>query len=258
MKTRAAGAIAMFVIATLGVGTTPAYAEWAIDLFGGASWTKSADMDVSGHDSAGLSVRTTLSDVKLDTGFTVGARVGYWFEFAPFLGLGLDAFYFSLPVPAQTVAATGTFSGSLLGKPITFTPSGDARIPGMDLPSVGFSPHIMLRWPLLTSENAPKGRLQPYIGSGPAWAFTVESDELALILGGLVRAGGAVQVFSHLALFAEYRYSFFPGFELQDRGLTFSTRTTSWAGSPSDSERRAGLKESWPGVYSPGTSSRQR
>jgi len=93
----------------------------------------------------------------------------------------------------------------------------------MDLPSVGFSPHIMLRWPLLTSENAPKGRLQPYIGAGPAWAFTVESDELALILGGLVRAGIAVQVFSHLALFAEYRYSFFPGFELQDRGLTFKT-----------------------------------
>jgi hypothetical protein len=58
---------------------------------------------------------------------------------------------------------------------------------------------------------------------GPAWAFTVKSDDLALVLGGLVRAGLAVQVFRHLALFAEYRYSFFPGFELQDRGLTLKT-----------------------------------
>jgi len=223
MKTRAASAVAMFVIATLVVVTTPAHAEWAIDLFGGASWTKSADMDVSGHDSAGLSVRTTLSDVKLDTGFTVGARVGYWFEFAPFVGLGLDAFYFSLPIPAQTVASSSTFSGSFLGKPITFTPSGDANIQAVDLPSAAFSPQIMLRWPLLTSEDAPKGRLQPYLGVGPAWAFTVKSDELAVVLGGLVRAGVAVQVFRHLALFAEYRYSFFPGFELQDRGLTFKT-----------------------------------
>jgi opacity protein-like surface antigen len=62
----------------------------------------------------------------------------------------------------------------------------------------------------------------PYLGAGPAWAFTVKSDDLALVLGGLVRAGVAVQVFQHLALFAEYRYSF-PSFELQDRGLTFKT-----------------------------------
>ena len=223
MKTRASAAVALFVIATLGVVTTPAHAEWAIDLFGGASWTKSADMDVSGHDSSGLSVRSTLSDVELDTGFTVGGRVGYWFEFAPFLGLGLDAFYFSLPIPAQTVSASDTFSGSFLGKPITFTSSGAANIPAVDLPSAAFSPQLMLRWPLLTSADAPKGRLQPYIGAGPAWAFTVKSDELAVVLGGLVRAGVAVQVFQHLALFAEYRYSFFPGFELQDRGLTLKT-----------------------------------
>jgi opacity protein-like surface antigen len=223
MMTKPSVAITIFMLAALGVAAAPAHAEWAIDLYGGVSWTKSADVDVSGRDSNGLSVNSTFSNVEVDPGFTAGARVGYWFEFAPFLGLGLDAFYFSLPVPAQTVAATGAFSGSLLGKPITFTPSGDVRIPEIDLPSAGFSPHIMLRWPLLTSENAPKGRLQPYIGAGPAWAFTVESDELALILGGLVRAGVAVQVFSHLALFAEYRYSFFPGFELQDRGLTFKT-----------------------------------
>ena len=222
MKTTLSGAVAIFAIATLGV-VTPAHAEWAIDLFGGASWTKSTDMDVSGRDSSGLSVRSTFSDLELHTGFTVGARVGYWFEFAPYLGLGLDAFYFSLPIPAQTVASSSTFSGSFLGKPITFTSSGDANIHAVDLPSAAFSPQIMLRWPLLTSEDAPKGRLQPYLGAGPAWAFTVNSDELALVLGGLIRAGVAVQVFRHLALFVEYRYSFFPGFELQDRGLTFKT-----------------------------------
>ncbi|MGH7306586.1 MAG: outer membrane protein, partial [Candidatus Rokuibacteriota bacterium] len=147
--------------------------------------------------------------------------VGYWLESLPFLGLGVDAFFFSLPVPAQTVAASGNFSGSVNGKPITFTPSGDANLPELTLPGVAFSPQLMLRLPLFVSEDAPKGRVQPYLGGGPAWAFTIESDELALILGGLVRAGVAIQVFRFLALFAEYRYSLFPEFEVKDEGLTF-------------------------------------
>jgi opacity protein-like surface antigen len=77
---------------------------------------------------------------------------------------------------------------------------------------------------LLTSTELPKGRLQPYVGVGPAWAVTIDTDEAALILGGLVRGGLSVQLFRHLALFAEYRYSFFPDFELRDKsGLHFKT-----------------------------------
>jgi opacity protein-like surface antigen len=222
MRVRASLAIAMLVLAAVSfVAAGPADAEWAIDLFGGVSWTKSADVDVSGRDNIGVSTDATFSDVEIDRGFTAGARIGYWLESLPFLGFGVDAFFFSLPVPAQTVSASSTFSGSLLGKPITFNAAGDANIPSVDLPGVAFSPQLMLRLPLFVSEDAPKGRLQPYLGGGPAWAFTIESDELALILGGLVRAGVAVQVFKFLALFAEYRYSFFPGFKVKDEGLTF-------------------------------------
>jgi hypothetical protein len=112
-------------------------------------------------------------------------------------------------------ASTSTFSGSIFDESITFTPSGDARIPEVYLPAGAFSPQLMLRWPLLVSEDAPKGRLQPYLGGGPAWAFTWDSDEPGLVLGGLVRGGIAVQVFRYLALFTEYRYSLFPGFEVK-------------------------------------------
>jgi opacity protein-like surface antigen len=82
----------------------------------------------------------------------------------------------------------------------------------------------MLRWPLLTSSDLPKGRFQPYVGLGPAWAVTIDTDKAALILGGLVRGGISFQIFQHLSLFAEYRYSFFPDFELRDKnGLHFRT-----------------------------------
>jgi opacity protein-like surface antigen len=224
MTTRALCAIATFALAMLGFGAAPARAELAIDIFGGLSWTKSTDVAVSGIDGTNVSVSGVVSDVEVDPGFTVGLRIGYWFESLPFLGLGVDAFYFSLPVPAQTVPTTATFTGSIHGKPITSTGSGQIRLPSIDLPSAGFSPQLMLRWPLFTSNDMPKGRLQPYVGVGPAWAVTIDTDKAALVLGGLVRGGLSFQLFRHLSLFAEYRYSWFPNFELtESRGLHFQT-----------------------------------
>ena len=217
-------AFAVVLLATLGLGAAPARAELAIDIFGGVSWTKSTDVAVDGIDNTNVSVKGVFKDVELDPGFTVGGRIGYWFESLPFLGLGLDGFYFSLPVPAQTVDSTVNVSGKIFNKPISTTSSGRVHLSSFELPSAGFSPQLMLRWPLFTSNDLPKGRLQPYVGVGPAWAVTIDTDKAALILGGLVRGGVSFQLFSHLSLFAEYRYSFFPDFELRDKsGLHFTT-----------------------------------
>jgi hypothetical protein len=222
MTTRGRCAIATFVLATLGVGAAPARAELNIDIFGGLSWTQPTDVAVDGIDGTNVNVKGVVSNVDVDRGYTVGLRFGYWFESLPFLGLGVDAFYFSLPVPAQTVNTTATFTGNIHGKPITATGSGQVRLPSIDLPSAGFSPQLMLRWPLFTSNDMPKGRLQPYLGVGPAWAVTVDLDEAALVLGALVRGGVSFQLFRHLSLFAEYRYTYFPNFELTDKsGLHF-------------------------------------
>jgi opacity protein-like surface antigen len=202
------------------VAATPADAEWALDVYGGAAWTASTDLDVTGRDDTGLDVSATIFDIDTNTGFTAGARVGYWFESARALGLGLDLFFFSIPIPAQTVTASATFSGDILGKPITFT--GDqAHLPQVTLPGGGFSPHLALRWPLLVDEKFPTGRLQPYLTAGPAWAFSLENDEVRVELGGKVGAGLAVQIVRHLSLFVEYRYAFFPSFELVDQDVTY-------------------------------------
>jgi opacity protein-like surface antigen len=224
MTPKALCAIAMFVLATLGMGAAPARAEFDFDIFGGVSLTESTNVAVDGIDNTNVSVKGVFSDVKVDPGFTVGLRLGYWFESLPFLGLGIDGFYFSLPVPAQTVDSSANISGSIRGKPFSTSSSGQVRLPSIDLPSAGFSPQLMLRWPLFTSNEMPKGRLQPYVGFGPAWAVSIDRDELALVIGGLVRGGIAFNLFRHLALFAEYRYSWFPNFELTDsHGLHFQT-----------------------------------
>ena len=57
-------------------------------------------------------------------------------------------------------------------KPITINAAGQADIPSITLPLLGFSPDLRLRWPLLTSKAYPQGILQPYLTAGPAWALT--------------------------------------------------------------------------------------
>jgi hypothetical protein len=199
-------AISTVVLAILATVVAPARAEVAIDIFGGMSWTKSTDVAVDGIDNSSVNVRGVLRDVEVDRGYTVGLRFGYWLQSLPYLGFGLDAFYFSLPVPAQTVNSTVNVSGSIFGKPISSTSDRVIRLPSFELPSAGASPQIMLRWPLLVSNDAPQGRVQPYLGVGPAGALTIDTDEVKFILGGLIRTGVSYQLFRHLSLFAEYRY----------------------------------------------------
>jgi opacity protein-like surface antigen len=220
MRSRASALLAC-AIAVMASTVDPARAEWAIDLYGGGSWTQSADLRVSGRDDSGNSVDATIFDIATDTGLTVGLRTGYWLESLPFLGFGLDVFYFSMPIPGQTTPATGALNGEILGKPITIDATGQARIPSVTLPGVGFSPDIRLRLPLITSGDFPKGVLQPYLTGGPAWAFTLKGNEVDVVFGGKVGAGLSVSLIRSLALFAEYRYTFFPNFTFSHRELTY-------------------------------------
>ncbi|HEY7648505.1 MAG TPA: outer membrane beta-barrel protein [Methylomirabilota bacterium] len=220
MRSRASTLLAC-AIAVLASTVDPAGAEWAIDFYGGASWTQSADLRVTGRDDTGASVQASIFDIATDTGWTAGLRAGYWLDSLPFLGLGLDVFYFSIPIPSQTTSATGTLNGEILGKPISIDAAGQARVPSVTLPGVGFSPDIRLRLPLLTSDAAPQGRLQPYLTGGPAWAFTLKGNEVDVVFGGKVGAGLSVVLVRPLALFAEYRYTFFPDFTFSQRDLSF-------------------------------------
>jgi hypothetical protein len=101
-------AFAVVLLATLGLGAAPARAELAIDIFGGVSWTKSTDVAVDGIDNTNVSVKGVFSNVSL-----------------PFLGLGLDRFYFSLPVPAQTVDSTVNVTGKIFN--YSFFPDFELR-----------------------------------------------------------------------------------------------------------------------------------
>ena len=182
-----------------------------LDLYGGVAQTESARVTASHRDCddffffafCGPETKATR-DVGFDPSATYGIRGGYWFERVPWVGLAGDLSYFE---------AKGN----------------DARFQ-----IIPFSLLVMFRLPLLTTDEIPKGRLQPYVGLGPSFIYQkamvdvrpevekkvgIDSVEVGLD----VRAGLTWQFHRRVGVFAEYRFTHV-SISADDEG-DFSVRT---------------------------------
>ena len=167
---------------------TVASSEGFIDLYSGAAYTQNADVSVKEFAPffTPANVRRT---VDFDTSIAFGGRIGYWGERVPWLGLALDV---------SSFRAEGR---------------------GVDIDLIPLSPLLLLRWPMLTGTDFPKGRLQPYVGVGPGIfiipnfevdfrpAVAKKVSEWQIEKGLDARAGLAWQLHKHFAVFAEYRFT---------------------------------------------------
>jgi opacity protein-like surface antigen len=162
----------------------PAFAEWSADVYLGASFTKSKDAEIR------LNGQTVIDAHGRDSSSSGGARLGYWFERAPWLGLALDVSVFTL------------------------------NLREVDIRVLPISMLLMARAPLLASPDYPHGRLQPYVAAGPSLVFTSLSEFLGAQVpspavledssfdpGLDVRAGAGWHLTKPLVLFVEYRFT---------------------------------------------------
>ena len=167
------------ILAGLVTASPPASAEWVTDVYLGAAITQKEDVAIQ------IEGLRASEKVDFDTSFTLGARVAYWFESTPWLGLALDASFYN---------------------------------PDADLTVFPVSALLMFRWPLLTSVEFPKGRLQPYAGIGPGvFVSTTKVDlrpelpaefsDTSIDLGLDARAGLAWLFAKNTAVFVEYRFT---------------------------------------------------
>ena len=175
-----------------------AAAEWAFDIYGGAT-KGNINMDVQFGNAAG-----TFDGLDTETRFTGGARVGYWFPSLPFFGMGLDVFYMEPDKKEQDVS-----SGPLTG-----------RFFSMDIRTiaVGFDV-IKLRAPLAVSEDFPHGRVQPSLALGPALFISEIKDtnnfsppnqsKSDTRVGFKGNAGATLMLTKAIGLFAEYRFTYY-------------------------------------------------
>ena len=198
----------IFVIATcLVLVAGPASAEWFADVYAGQSLTLKDDVTV--HSPAGLSI---YRDTEFDRSFIFGGRFGRYLDAAPFLGLGVDLSTFMPTIGPQQLHIDGCVpSGTCNGGPGGTT----GRI---DVDVIAVSLDMLLRLPLLKSEKAPWGALQPYVTAGVPFykiqvtprttaQFRNQDSDTDFTVGYKAGAGLAFQVAPNLMLFAEYRFN---------------------------------------------------
>jgi hypothetical protein len=184
---------------------SPASAEWFGDIYAGGAVTENNDLRVKGS-FFGVRVDGRFEDVDFDKSFVFGARLGHWFESVRFLGLGVDFFHFQPNIAAQSVTTRGALAGPFLGIPPGPSSGGIVRMDDLEVSVTALSVDLMLRWPLLTSEEFPYGRLQPYVAGGPgAYITDARHFDINVSLG--VKAGvGMTWLFTKdIGVFGEVR-----------------------------------------------------
>jgi opacity protein-like surface antigen len=198
------------IVLCLMLAASPASAEWFADAYAGYSFT--VDSDVTVHSPSGLSIyRDVEYDRAPDNALIYGGRFGRYFDGAPFLGLAVDLFTFTPTIGPQQVHIDGCVpSGSCSG--------GQGGTTGrIAVDTVALSFDLMLRLPLLKTDKAPWGTLQPYLSAGvPVFITTVtprttaqfrnQDGDTDVSVGYKLGGGLAFQVAPNLMFFAEYRY----------------------------------------------------
>jgi len=201
--------VTSLIAACLVLSASPASAEWFADAYAGYSLTTNNDVTV--HSPSGLSLyRDVEYDRVFDNALIYGARFGRYFDGAPFLGLGVDLFTFTPTIGPQQLHIDGCVpSGGCSGGQ-----GGTGRI---TVDTIGLSLDLMLRLPLLKTDKAPWGALQPYISAGvPVFKTTVtprttaqfrnQDGDTDFSVGYKLGGGLAFQVAPNLMVFAEYRF----------------------------------------------------
>lgn len=195
--------IVMCLLATAG----PASAEWFGDVYTGQSLTLNDDVTV--HSPTGLSI---YRDTEFDRAFIFGGRFGRYLDAVPFLGLGVDLSTFMPTIGPQQLHIDGCVpSGGCSGGPGGTT----GRI---DVDVIAVSLDMLLRLPLLKSEAAPWGALQPYVTAGVPFSQTTvtprttaqfrnQQGDADYTVGYKFGGGIAFQVAPSLMVFAEYRFT---------------------------------------------------
>jgi len=222
-----------------------ATAEFYISGYVGESFTQNSDVTLK---DTTFNLNATLNSVSFDNSFMGGGKVGYWLGFFPNLGIEVDLDRFipnidqqtvstsvsSLGLPAGVVAAVPPRVTLGVNNPVTATFGGfpfttPVAIDKADLSVMDLGFHVVGRLRFLQDSSYPNGRLQPYLGAGPAVFFSsmrlkpfhnVQEDSTDLGVDAL--AGVKYFVHKYVSVFAEYKFSHFStnrNFDLSFNGL---------------------------------------
>ena len=138
----------------------------------------------------------TLFGNKFDTSLTGGVKLGYFFHSIPYLGLEAESSVNNSYVNRRSLST----SRPILGY-------SQAAVPNDFWINWTTALHIVGRYGFLPDQEVPFGRLQPYVGIGPAIIVLYEEVDSAKNFGIDVMAGVRYMFTKHIGAFVEYKYN---------------------------------------------------
>jgi opacity protein-like surface antigen len=168
----------------------------------GAAFTPSQDLRYSDGFSLnnGLT-RTpqgsaTLFSNKFNNSLTGGVKFGYFTHRIPYLGLEVESGVNNSYVNRRSLSTSRPIQGaSQVAVPNDFWINWTTAL------------HIVGRYGFLPDKEVPFGRLQPYVGIGPAFIVLYEEVDSAKNFGIDVMAGVRYMFTKHISAFVEYKYN---------------------------------------------------
>jgi len=123
-------------------------------------------------------------------------KLGYFTHAIPYLGVEVESGVSNSYVNRRTLSTSRPIQG--------FT---QAAVPNDFWVNWTTALHLVGRYGFLPDKEVPFGRLQPYVGIGPAFIVMYEEVDSAKNFGIDVMAGMRYMITKHIAAFVEYKYN---------------------------------------------------
>ncbi len=138
----------------------------------------------------------TLFGNQFNTSLTGGVKFGYFTHRIPYLGLEVESSVNNSYVNHRSLSTSRPIQGaSQVAVPNDFWINWTTAL------------HIVGRYGFLPDQEVPFGRLQPYVGIGPAFIVLYEEVDSAKNFGIDVMAGVRYMFTKHISAFVEYKYN---------------------------------------------------
>jgi opacity protein-like surface antigen len=138
----------------------------------------------------------TLFGNQFNTSLTGGVKLGYFFHSIPYLGLEAESSVNNSYVNRRSLSTSRPIQGY-----------SQAAVPNDFWINWTTALHIVGRYGFLQDKEVPFGRLQPYVGIGPAVIVLYEEVDSAKNFGIDVMAGVRYMFTKHIGAFVEYKYN---------------------------------------------------
>ena len=190
--------------------------EFYVGGFMGAALTPSQNLNYSDGVNVGGRSPVTLFGNKFQPGVVGGLKFGYFNDRIPYLGLEVET-YVNRSAVRRIALST---SRPILG-------FNTATVPNDDWVNWTTALHIVGRYGFLPDQEVPFGRLQPYVGLGPAFVVNYEDVDSAKNFGVDVMVGLRYMMLKNVSAFVEYKFNYLWNIEIEDHAFFLPNGTVS-------------------------------